>query len=147
MLTNFEVKYFPNFANSKTEVVRYSNLLLQASTYNILASIGQRNQMPHYWYLSKNSKTFQKLKNSNKLLLETFSNWAKIRTKTSLTKIRVTQKRASNFELIKALKTWIFFTARHLDQVCRTNLFKFPNVAVKKIHVFRALKNSIFDAL
>ena len=45
---NFEFKYFPNYANSKPEVVRYIDLLLQASTYIILASHGQRNQMPHY---------------------------------------------------------------------------------------------------
>ena len=35
----------------------------------------------------------------------------------------------------------------HLDQVCRTNLFKFPDDAVKKIHVLRALTTSIFDVL
>ena len=37
--------------------------------------------------------------------------------------------------------------AKQLEQVCRTNLFKFPNVAVKKIHVLRALINLNFDAL
>ena len=81
---NFEFKYFPNFENSKTEVVMYINLLLQASTYNILASIGQRKQMPHLVIIWKFHK-FQKLKNSNKLLLETFSNWAEILTNDSLT--------------------------------------------------------------
>ena len=40
----------------------------------------------------------------------------------------------------------VIFT-KHLDKVCRTNLFKFPNVAVKKIYVFRALINSIFGVL
>ena len=34
-----------------------------------------------------------------------------------------------------------------MEQVSRTNLFKFPNVAVKKIHVFRALMDSIFGVL
>ena len=37
--------------------------------------------------------------------------------------------------------------AKHLDQVCRTNLFKFPNIAVRKIHAFRALIDSNFGAL
>ena len=34
-----------------------------------------------------------------------------------------------------------------MEQVCRTNLFKFEFVAVKKIHVLMALNNSIFGAL
>jgi hypothetical protein len=41
----------------------------------------------------------------------------------------------------------VIIFARHLDKVCRTNLFKFPNVAVKKNHVLRALTKSIFDVL
>ena len=34
-----------------------------------------------------------------------------------------------------------------MEQVCRTNLFKFPNVAVNKNHVFRALMDSMFGSL
>ena len=45
---NFEFKYFQNFTNSKTEVVGYISLLLQASTYNILSSLGWRKQMPPF---------------------------------------------------------------------------------------------------
>ena len=36
--------------------------------------------------------------------------------------------------------------AKPLEKFCRTNLFKFPNVAVKKTEVFVDLSNSIFDA-
>ena len=45
------------------------------------------------------------------------------------------------------IKTKMVEFSKHLEQVCRTNLFKFPNIAVRKIHVFRALIDSIFDAL
>ena len=73
--TILNLNIFQTLQTPKIEVVRYINLLLQASTYNILASIGQRKQMPHLVIIWKFQK-FQKLKNSNKLLLETFSNWS-----------------------------------------------------------------------
>ena len=41
----------------------------------------------------------------------------------------------------------VVFISWHLEKVCRTNLFKIPNVAVEKNHVFRTLMDSIFGLL
>ena len=71
------------------------------------------------WWKKKKIKCLIKMnfpiipetENSNKLLLETFSKWTKIHTTDSLRQIRNTHKRAPKIESIKALKTWIIFTA------------------------------------
>ena len=41
----------------------------------------------------------------------------------------------------------VVFFSKHLEQVSRTKLFKLPKVAVRIIHVFRALMDSIFGSL